>query len=77
MNTLLVYQSFIEKNEGGGIRFNEMLKFWEEWGHSTTVLAGMTHHYTGNKPEHYRGKYTYVDVYSDKITAILCHVSSG
>ena len=77
MNVLLVYQSFIEKDEGGGIRFNEMLRFWESQGHSTTVLAGMIHHYTGNKPEQYKGKYTYTDHYSDKITVIRCHTAKA
>ena len=40
MNILLIHQYFLEKGEGGGLRFNEMTKVWAEQGHKITVLVG-------------------------------------
>lgn len=58
MNILLIHQYFLEKEDGGGSRFNEMTKNWASMGHHVTVLAGMVHYATGEKPKKYRGKYT-------------------
>ncbi len=76
MKILLIHQNFLEPEDGGGSRFNEMSRLWEEAGHEITVLAGMIHHATGHKPERYRGKYTYVDVLSDRRRVIRCHVAA-
>ena len=77
MNILLVHQNFLEAHDGGGSRFNEMTRFWEEQGHHVTVLAGTVNHATGEIPERYRGKYTFTDVISENRTVIRCHISSG
>jgi glycosyltransferase involved in cell wall biosynthesis len=77
MNILLVHQYFLEKDDGGGSRFNEMTKVWEEEGHSVTVLAGMVHYAFGNKREKYKGKFTFTDQYSERIKVIRCHVSES
>ncbi len=76
MKILLIHQNFLEPEDGGGSRFNEMSRLWEEAGHEVTVLAGMIHHATGKKPERYRGRYTYVDVLSSRRRVIRCHVAS-
>ncbi len=77
MNILLIHQYFLEKDDGGGSRFNEMTRVWEEEGHSVTVLAGMVHYAFGTKKEKYKGKYTFIDPYSENITVIRCHVSGS
>lgn len=77
MNILLIHQYFLEKNDAGGSRFNEMTRVWEEQGHQTTVLAGMVHYQTGKKAERYQGKYTYNDKHSDQIEVIRSHVSES
>ncbi len=77
MNILLIHQYFLEKDDGGGSRFNEMTRVWEEEGHQTTVLAGMVHYNTGKKRERYKGKFTYIDQYAKDTTVIRCHVSEA
>jgi glycosyltransferase involved in cell wall biosynthesis len=77
MHILLIHQYFLEKDDSGGSRFNEMTRIWEEMGHRVTVLAGMVHYQTGKKRERYRGKYTFIDQYSEGVKVIRCHVSES
>lgn len=77
MRILLIHQYFLEKDDGGGSRFNEMTRVWEEKGHEVTVLAGMVHYNTGKKRERYKGKFTYKDQYSQDVTVLRCHVSEA
>ena len=77
MKILLIHQYFLEKDDGGGSRFNEMTRVWEDEGHEITVLAGMVHYNTGKKREKYKGKFTYKDQYAPKTTVIRCHVSEA
>lgn len=77
MKILLIHQYFLEKDDGGGSRFNEMSRVWEEKGHDITVLAGMVHYNTGKKRQRYKGKFIYKDQYSPKTTVLRCHVSEA
>ena len=78
MRILLIHQYFLEKGEGGGSRFNEMVKSWSEQGHEITVLAGMVHYNTGKKPKKYKGKFTYKDLmFYKNVDVIRCHVSES
>ncbi len=77
MKILLIHQNFLEPEDGGGSRFNEMTRLWEEAGCEVTILAGMVHHATGRKPERYRGKYVYVHELSGRRRVIRCHVSAA
>ncbi len=77
MNILLIHQYFLEKDDGGGSRFNEITRVWEEMGHRVTVLAGMVHYQTGKKRDRYKRKFTFVDPYSEGIRVIRCHVSES
>lgn len=77
MRILLVHQYFLEKDDGGGSRFNEMTKIWAKQGHEVTVLAGMVHYATGQKRDKYKGKLIYKDRYDDNITVYRCHVSKS
>lgn len=68
---------FLERDDGGGSRFNEMTKTWTEEGHEVTVLAGMVHYNTGKKPAKYKGKFIYSDKYNTRLEVIRCHVSES
>ncbi len=78
MKILLIHQYFLEKDDGGGSRFNEMTKTWGEEGHQITVLAGMVHYATGNKIEKYKGKYfDYQPGFYKNVDVMRCHVSEA
>lgn len=78
MRILLIHQYFLEKDEGGGSRFNEMSKSWSEQGHEITVLSGMVHYNTSKKPKQYNGKFTYKDLmFYKNVDVIRCHVSES
>ena len=77
MNLLLIHQYFLEKDDPGGSRFNEMTKTWEEEGHNVTVLAGMVHYNTGKKREKHKGKFICREAYSENVNVIRCHVSEA
>ena len=74
MHILLIHQFFLEENEGGGSRWNEMSRIWTEAGHQVTVLAGMVH-YMGGESEKYRGHYFHQSTNRDGVNVIRCHVS--
>ena len=57
MRILLIHQYFLEKNDSGGSRFNEMTRIWSDMGHEVTVLAGMVHYATGKKLQRYKRKF--------------------
>lgn len=78
MRILLIHQYFLEKDDGGGSRFNEMTKIWSEEGHNITVLAGMVHYATGEKIKRYKGKWIYSDRnFYPNVDVIRCHVSES
>lgn len=77
MNILLIHQYFLEKDDAGGSRWNEMTRMWSEQGHNITVLAGMVHYSSGEKRDKYKGKYTAIDDYSERVTVIRSHVSES
>ena len=76
MRILLIHQYFLEDNDGGGSRWNEMSKFWQDAGHEVVVLAGMVH-YMGHRPEKYNGKFLVKETNADGIKVIRCHVSEA
>ncbi|MFW5700196.1 MAG: glycosyltransferase family 4 protein [Cyclobacteriaceae bacterium] len=74
MRILLIHQYFLERDDPGGSRFNEMTRYWSEQGHDITVLAGMIHANKSKKRPEYKGKYI-VNKKQDGITVLRCHVS--
>lgn len=76
MRILLIHQFFLEDNDGGGSRWNEMSRVWTEAGHEVTVLAGMVH-YMGGQSEHYKGRYFHQRTNRDGVKVIRCHVSES
>lgn len=78
MNILLIHQYFLEKEDGGGSRFNEMTKTWSKMGHKITVLSGMVHYNTGKKYAKYKGKYLFKDYgFYENVDVIRSHVSEA
>jgi glycosyltransferase involved in cell wall biosynthesis len=57
MKILLIHQYFLEEDDPGGSRFNEMVKLWNAEGHDITVLAGMMHYSAHGKRPEYKGKW--------------------
>jgi glycosyltransferase involved in cell wall biosynthesis len=76
MRILLIHQYFLEDNEGGGSRWNELSRLWTEAGHEVVVLAGMVH-YMGPRAERYQGKYFYHYTNRDGVQVLRCHVSES
>ena len=76
MNILLIHQYFLEKNHGGGSRFNEFVKIWSKMDCEITVLAGMVNYQTGKKLEKYKGKFVLKEeCFYENVNVIRCHVS--
>jgi glycosyltransferase involved in cell wall biosynthesis len=57
MRILLIHQYYLEEDDAGGSRFNEMTQQWQAKGYEITVLAGMMHYSSEVKREEYRGKW--------------------
>lgn len=78
MRILLIHQYFLEQNDGGGSRWNEMSRMWALEGHEVTVLAGMVHYTTGTKSKKYKGQYVAKDYSSESnVRIIRSHVSES
>ncbi len=76
MNILLIHQYFLEEDDPGGSRFNEMTRTWTEQGHSITVLAGMIHANKSEKRPEYKEKHFFHKQH-DKVSVWRCHVSES
>ncbi len=78
MRILLIHQYYLEKDDGGGSRFNQMTKIWSNSGHKITVIAGMVHYNSGKKPNRYKGRITYKDLnFYKNVDVIRCYVSKN
>ena len=76
MNILLIHQYFLEGDDSGGSRWNEMAKVWIEQGHEITVLAGMIHANKMEKRPEYKGIY-FKKKQQGKVKVWRCHVSEA
>lgn len=76
MKILLIHQYFLEPDDAGGSRFNEMTRIWSEQGHEITVLAGMVHANKSEKRPEYKGKY-FLHKQHDLVSVWRCHVSES
>lgn len=75
MKILLIHQYFLEKDDPGGARFNEMTRFWAAQGHSVTVLCGMVNYVTGKIPARYKGVNFHASFYYPGVEVLRCRVS--
>lgn len=76
MKVLLLHQFFLEEDDSGGSRWNEITKYWTEKGFEVTVLAGMMHYGGSEKLSKYKGKYA-VQKFQGKVNVWRCHVSES
>ncbi len=76
MRILLLHQYFLEENDPGGSRWNEMTKTWTSLGHEVTVIAGMVHANGLEKRAEYKGKY-FVMKMQGQINVQRTHVSES
>jgi glycosyltransferase involved in cell wall biosynthesis len=76
MRILLLHQYFLEEDDPGGSRFNEMTRVWVDEGHQVTVIAGMMHYSGSEKRQEYKGKY-FVNKVQNGVNVIRCHVSES
>lgn len=76
MKILLIHQYFLEEEDPGGSRWNEISKTWADEGHEVTLLAGMMHANGSEKRPEYKGKY-FLKKQQGKVTVWRCHVSES
>src|SRR5690606_29331118 len=72
----LLHQYFLEEDDPGGSRWNEMTKVWADQGHEITVLGGMMHANGNEKRAEYKGKH-FVRKQQGKVNVLRCHVSES
>lgn len=76
MNILLLHQYFLEEDDPGGSRWNEITKNWTDQGHQVTVIAGMMHYGGSEKRPEYKSKY-FVQKQQGNVTVYRAHVSES
>lgn len=76
MNILLIHQYFLEEDDPGGSRWNEISRSWTDAGHQVTVLAGMIHANGARKHPEYKGLY-FKQRQQGKVNVWRCHVSES
>jgi len=76
MKILLLHQYFLEEDDSGGSRWNEMAKVWADEGNEVTVLAGMIHANGSEKRTEYKKKY-FVQKRQGAVNVLRCHVSES
>lgn len=76
MRILLLHQYFLEDNDHGGSRWNEITKQWTEEGNDVTVIAGMMHYSSSCKRPEYKGKW-FKKKQQGTVDIIRCHVSES
>ncbi len=76
MRILLIHQYFLEPDDAGGSRWNEMTRMWTTAGNEVTVLAGMMHANGSEKRLEYKGRH-FVKKEHDAVKVWRCHVSES
>lgn len=76
MNILLIHQYYLEDDDHGGSRWNEINRKWAEEGHQITVIAGMMHYTSKEKRSEYKGKW-FKKKKQGAIEVMRCHVSES
>jgi glycosyltransferase involved in cell wall biosynthesis len=74
MKILLLHQYYLEEDDHGGSRWNEITKQWVENGHHVQVIAGMMHYNSSEKRTEYKGKW-FKKKKQGSIDVLRCHVS--
>ncbi len=75
MKILLIHQYFLEPDDPGGSRFNEMTSVWVDKGHQVTVVCGMLNYVTGKIPLKYQALKYHRSIYRPGLEVLRCYVS--
>lgn len=76
MNILLLHQYFLEEDDPGGSRWNEITKTWTDQGHQVSVIGGMMHYNGNTKRDEYRGKF-FIKKKQGRVDVYRSHVSES
>ncbi|MDB4919033.1 glycosyltransferase family 4 protein [Mucilaginibacter sp.] len=76
MKILLLHQYFLEQDDPGGSRFNELTAQWTDQGNEVTVIAGMMHYNGNEKRSEYKGKW-FKENQQGKVLVWRTHVSES
>lgn len=76
MKILLLHQYFLEEDDSGGSRWNEIAKTWTDLGHEVSVIGGMMHYNGNTKRDEYKGKF-FVKKKQGKVDVYRGHVSES
>jgi glycosyltransferase involved in cell wall biosynthesis len=76
MNILILHQYFLEEDDPGGSRWNELTRNWTMDGHSVTVLGGMMRANGSEKRLEYKRLY-FKKKQQGNVTVLRCHVSES
>lgn len=57
MKILLLHQYYLEDEDAGGSRWNQLTKIWNDSGHEITVIAGMVNYMGVSNKSKYKNKY--------------------
>lgn len=76
MKILILHQYFLEEDDPGGSRWNEITKVWTEQGHEVSVIAGMMHYNGNTKRDEYKGEF-FVKKKQGKVDVYRTHVSES
>ncbi len=74
MHILIIHQYYLDKEQGGGSRFNQFSRYWTGKGNMVTVISGMVHYTTGNKADKWKGKFIFEEK-EDHVSVIRTYVS--
>ncbi|MFA7472478.1 MAG: glycosyltransferase family 4 protein [Spirosomataceae bacterium] len=76
MKILLFHQYYLEDDDPGGSRWNEMTQYWFRAGHDLTVIAGMIHAHRTEKRSIYQGK-LHACINQQGVIVHRVHVTAG
>lgn len=76
MKILLLHQYYLEDDDHGGSRWNEINRKWTEEGHQVQVIAGMMHYTSSEKRAEYKGK-LFKKKTQGAVEVMRCHVSES
>jgi glycosyltransferase involved in cell wall biosynthesis len=76
MRILIIHQYYLEDDDHGGSRWNEITKQWAEEGHQVQVIAGMMHYTSSEKRSEYKGKWFKMKK-QGSVNVTRCHVSES
>ena len=76
MRILLIHQYYLEEDDSGGSRWNEISKTWTDLGHEVVVIAGMMHANGFEKRKEYKGR-LFVKRVQNNVKVYRTHVSES